>query len=83
MNYSDIPYVNGDKINYGIDEISLAIDIYGKESEIYNAMLQGKTVSRMIKDTIYANDDKNSLAKILLMKRCIFREKGHSDDFCQ
>lgn len=70
---------NGDKIIYGIDEIGPIFELYGKDSEIYNAMAEGKTVSGMIKDSIKKNQEigNNEIVERekSLLTRCLEREK--------
>ena len=37
---------------YGIDEIGLILEYYGKDSEIYKAMANGENVSKLIEEFI-------------------------------
>ena len=69
---------NADGIIYGTDEICLILGIYGKYSEIYNAMAEGKVVSGMIKESIerhkQAGDLETAKREKVLLDLCLERE---------
>ena len=72
---------NGDKIIYGMDEIGPIFELYGKGSEIYNAMAEGKVVSGMIEKSIKKNQEagNNEIVKReeSLLARCLIREREY------
>ena len=65
------------KIKYTVDEITVAISIYGKNSAIHKAMQNGEMVSQMILQKIKERNDKFILADVekKLLARCIKKEK--------
>lgn len=69
---------NADRIIYGTDEICLILGIYGKYSDIYNAMTEGKVVSGMIKESIekhkQAGDFETAKREKVLLDLCLERE---------
>ncbi len=80
--YKKIEMTSGDDIIYGIDEIGSIYGLYGKDSEIYNAMAEGKVVSGMIKESLEENRQAGNLEiakrEESLLARCLQREKGLS-----
>lgn len=84
FDYSQVEMSNGDHIIYGIDEIGSIYGLYGKDSEIYNAMAEGKAVSGLIEESMrehqqigqieIARREENLLAKCLKREQ----EKGLS-----
>ena len=79
FDYSKIEMKNGDHIIYGIDEIGPIYGLYGKDSEIYTAMAEGKVVSGMIKESMNKNKEAGNLEvakrEESLLARCLEREK--------
>ena len=59
---------------YGVDEIVLIYDYFGKESEIYKAMANGNAVSEMIEKSIQEQMT-NIENKKRLLEMCKKREK--------
>ncbi len=70
---------SGDKIIYGMDEIGPIYGLYGRDSEIYNAMAEGKVVSGMIEESMKKNqevgNDEIAQREASLLARCLKREK--------
>ena len=66
---------------YGIDEISLIVELYGVGSDIYKAVAEEKIVSAMIKDSIDKNtkDGKVDLVKKeeKLLAMCLETERSY------
>ena len=79
LDYSKVEMTNGDKIIYGIDEIGSILGLYGKDSEIYNAMAEGKVVSPMVEESMKKNQEEGNeeIAKReeSLLARCLKREQ--------
>lgn len=79
VDYSKVEMTNGDHIIYGIDEIGSILGLYGKDSEIYNAMAEGKVVSPMVEKSMKKNKEigNEEIAKReeSLLARCLKREK--------
>ena len=77
--YKNIEMSSGDDIIYGIDEIGSIYGLYGRNSEIYNAMAEGKVVSGLIKESLQEHQQagKIEIAKReeSLLARCLQREK--------
>lgn len=79
--YSKVEMTKGDQIIYGFDEIGPIFEIYGKDSEIYNAMADGKVVSGMIEKSMKKNQEagNNEIVKReeTLLARCLIREREY------
>ncbi len=75
---------NGDKIIYGIDEICSIYGLYGKDSEIYNAMAEGKIVSGMIEESIKKHKEAGDLEIVkreeVLLSLCLEKEKCRQEE---
>ena len=79
FDYSQVEMSNGDHIIYGIDEIGPIFELYGKNSEIYNAMADGKVVSGMIEESMKKNQEAGNTDIVKreesLLARCLKREQ--------
>ncbi len=80
FDYSKIEVsANADKIIYGTDEMGLILEIYGKYSDIHNAMAEGKIVSGMIEKSMkrhkYTGDFETAKREETLLDLCLEREK--------
>ncbi|MBQ8615818.1 MAG: hypothetical protein IJ415_04555 [Clostridia bacterium] len=79
IDYSKIEMSNGDHIIYGIDEIGPIFELYGKNSEIYNAMTEGKVVSGLIKESLQVHQQAGEIEiakrEESLLARCLRREQ--------
>ena len=77
--YKNIEMSSGNDIIYGIDEIGSIYGLYGRDSEIYNAMAEGKVVSSMIEESMKKNleagNDEIAKREESLLARCLKREK--------
>ena len=71
----------GDKVLYGIDVISLVVSAYGTDSEIYDAMVKGNAISKMVRKTMKENEDNvMSLLKCRLYNLCLSHESNMNDE---
>ena len=79
FDYSKIEMSNGDHVIYGIDEIGSIYGLYGKDSEIYNAMAEGKVVSGLIKESLQEHQQSGDIdiakREESLLARCLRREQ--------
>ncbi len=79
FDYSKVEMSNGDKIIYGIDEIGSIYGLYGRDSEIYNAMAEGKVVSPMIEKSMKEHQQAGEIEIVKreesLLVRCLIREQ--------
>lgn len=77
--YKKIEKSAGDDIIYGIDEICSIYGLYGKNSEIYNAMAEGKAVSELIKESLQEHQQAGEIEiakrEESLLARCLRREQ--------
>ena len=77
--YKKIEMSSGNDIIYGIDEIGSIYGLYGRNSEIYNAMAEGKVVSGMIKESLQEHQQAGEIEiakrEESLLVRCLARER--------
>jgi len=72
--HKEINTYSMEKSIYGTDEICLVPGIYGKTSQIYISMANGKKISQMVKDTMTQKDALLPL-KYRLYGLCVKREQ--------